>query len=91
MQESVQVFGNPFVSSISCVGILSNIIVILVIRESMRMNGRLTQAQIHLTTLAFSDIGHTVQMKAIAGNFCFINKKYIILFQTLKLLENITM
>ena len=54
--DSWALAGDPLVTSISCVGMVANILVILIIQKSMRMNQRRTQAQIHLQALAGSDI-----------------------------------
>ena len=57
IQATVDHYGHPFCASISITGVIFNLVVIFVIRQSMLMTGRRTQAQIHLLALAFSDIG----------------------------------
>ena len=59
-------YGDPCLASMSCVGHVFNLLVIIVIRKSMGMNDQRTQAQIHLTSLAFSDIAVLVSANSLA-------------------------
>ena len=53
-QTLIESVSHPAVASVTFMGIIFNVIIIFVIRQSMRR--RQTQAQIHLSVLAFSDI-----------------------------------
>ena len=64
VQAHVNHFRNPLIACISVAGLLLNLLVIFVIRESM--NQRRTQAQIHLMALAISDLTHCAAYVAFA-------------------------
>ena len=65
IQQLAKVSGDPFQAILSLLGIVSNVVVILTMQESMRMSGRRTQAKIHLTTLAYSDIAYLMSMMGV--------------------------
>ena len=65
IQQLAKVSGDPFQAVLSLLGIVSNVVVILAMQESMRMSGRRTQAKIHLTTLAYSDIAYLMSMMGV--------------------------
>ena len=69
-QAVSEAFGRPVCASISIIGIIFNVITVFVIRRSVRR--RRTQAQIHLLTLAFSDIsvGIAAMLFAALGWSC---------------------
>ena len=78
-------YGDPCLASMSCVGLVFNLLVIIVISKSMGMNDRRTQAQIHLTSLAFSDIAVLVGANSLAipglGKiFGFLRAKFLQLY-----------
>ena len=104
IQSAAALYGDPLCASISIVGVFLNVLVVLVIRESM--NRRRTAAQIHLVALAISDItvGASAFSAAILSwscnfcrlpcenaKFCFMSYALAILFQDFFLILNRSM